>query len=220
MSTSSNLPPNTTLEPFTANRLVTTTTTPYATVLSRFRALVPPFPKSLLDGTHRTRASYEATVNAAVGPHGFILFNEYNHGVWIKLFPEEKETEGSTTSTSVTNNRLNALGQNLAPTNGNLDLSLGPNGGLALHRFIFGNPLIAITMIREDVEAGLHVPIELLLVETAPTEENGGTKTKLVAQLPSGLIAGHEKGRRNEGLKEAVAVLDGKFLGLVKELTT
>ncbi len=47
----------------------------------------------------------------------------------------------------------------------------GPNHGRALTRFIFGNPLITITMIREDVEAGLHAPIEMLLVET----ESGGS---------------------------------------------
>src|SRR6266478_10122866 len=33
-------------------------------------------------------------------------------------------------------------------------------------RWIFGNPLIAITMLRHDLQAGLFVPIELLLLET------------------------------------------------------
>ena len=32
-------------------------------------------------------------------------------------------------------------------------------------RLIFGNPLIAITMLRHDITAGLFVPVELLLTE-------------------------------------------------------
>lgn len=67
-------------------------------------------------------------------------------------------------------------------------------------------------MIREDVEAGLYVPIEMLLMET----EEGGAKC--IAQLPSGLIAGHEAGTSNENLVKAVAELDRKLLGLIEEL--
>src|ERR1700677_4407651 len=32
-------------------------------------------------------------------------------------------------------------------------------------RWIFGNPLIAVTMIRHDVSAGLFVPVEMLITE-------------------------------------------------------
>jgi Domain of unknown function DUF302 len=92
------------------------------------------------------------------------------------------------------------------------DAPKGPHHGRGLVRFIFGNPLIAITMIREDVEAGLYVPIEMLLIET----EEGGAKC--VAQLPSGLIAGHEAATSNDGLVKAVAELDRKLLGLIEEL--
>ena len=67
-------------------------------------------------------------------------------------------------------------------------------------------------MIREDVEAGLHVPIEMLLVET----EAGGARC--VAQLPSSLIAGHEGGKGNEELVKAVGELDRKLLSLIGEL--
>jgi hypothetical protein len=92
------------------------------------------------------------------------------------------------------------------------DAPRGPHHGRGLVRFIFGNPLIAITMIKEDVEAGLHVPIEMLLLET----EEGGAKC--VAQLPSGLIAGHAAGTRNDALVKAVAELDRKLLMLIEEL--
>ena len=71
---------------------------------------------------------------------------------------------------------------------------------------------MAITMIREDVEAGLHAPIEMLLLET----EAGGARC--VAQLPSSLIAGHEGGKGNEELVEAVGKLDGLLLNLIGEL--
>ncbi len=67
-------------------------------------------------------------------------------------------------------------------------------------------------MIREDVEAGLYVPIEMILVET----EDGGAKC--IAQLPSGLMAGHEAGRGNKKLVEAAEALDGKMLRLIEEL--
>ena len=67
-------------------------------------------------------------------------------------------------------------------------------------------------MIRQDVEAGLHAPIEMLLMEM----EDGGAKC--VAQLPSGLIAAHEGGRGNGELVKAVAELDRKLLGLIEAL--
>ena len=35
-----------------------------------------------------------------------------------------------------------------------------------LARWILGNPIIAITMIRHDLEAALFAPVELLLVRT------------------------------------------------------
>ena len=53
-----------------------------------------------------------------------------------------------------------------------------------LLRWILGNPLIAITMIRQDLSAGLFVPIELLL-----TESEDGQRATLTYVLPSSLIA-------------------------------
>ena len=38
-------------------------------------------------------------------------------------------------------------------------------------RIILGNPLIAVTMLKHELDAGLYLPIELLLVE-----EDGGTR--------------------------------------------
>lgn len=128
-----------------------------------------------------TRETFELQVNRAVGPFGFTRFLEINHGDWIPLF----------LSTSESTDR-------------------GLNGDRQVLRIIFGNPLIAITMIREDVDAGLHVPVEVLFVE------QGDAGTRAVLQLPSGLIAGHERGARNEKLVKAAKVLDSKALELIK----
>ena len=54
---------------------------------------------------------------------------------------------------------------------------------LKVMRWILGNPLIAITMMRHDLTAGLRVPVELLLVEN----ESGEGSTVIYA-LPSSLM--------------------------------
>ena len=75
-----------------------------------------------------------------------------------------------------------------------------------VNRWILGNPLIAITMIRHDVSAGLFVPVELLLGEN----ENGkGSSVTYVP--PSSLIAIDD----NAELREAAISLDAKFEKLV-----
>ena len=51
-------------------------------------------------------------------------------------------------------------------------------------RWIFGNPLIAITMLRHNLQAGLFVPIELLLLETEDQRRCSATYVR-----PSSLIA-------------------------------
>lgn len=72
---------------------------------------------------------------------------------------------------------------------------------------IYGNPMIAITMLKEDVKAGLHVPVDALVVERAD-----GKGTDVVWMKPSSMIAGHE-GAGSE-LKRAAEVLDGKVQAL------
>jgi uncharacterized protein (DUF302 family) len=75
-----------------------------------------------------------------------------------------------------------------------------------LIRWIFGNPLIAITMIRRDYSAGLFVPVELLLAES-----DDGTGCSVTFVLPSSLIA---IGGDSELLAAAQA-LDAKIEALV-----
>jgi uncharacterized protein (DUF302 family) len=79
-----------------------------------------------------------------------------------------------------------------------------------LARWILGNPVIAITMIRHDLEAALFAPVELLLVE----DENREGVT-VIYDLPSSLMVTYE----NPPLLEAAAALDAKLQDLVTEVT-
>jgi uncharacterized protein (DUF302 family) len=73
-------------------------------------------------------------------------------------------------------------------------------------RLILGNPLIAITMIRRDLTAGLFAPVELLL-----TESEDHQKCSLIYVLPSSLIAVGE----DRELLAAAKALDAKLNALV-----
>lgn len=79
-----------------------------------------------------------------------------------------------------------------------------------MKRIVLGNPLIAITMLKRDLTAGLFVPVEILVTEK---EKEGGTE--VVYTLPSCLIAG---ANRDEELVKAVEVLDGKLAVLVRDI--
>ncbi|MGF6770534.1 uncharacterized protein (DUF302 family) [Paraburkholderia sp. GAS199] len=77
-------------------------------------------------------------------------------------------------------------------------------------RWILGNPLIAITMIRHDITAGLFAPVELLLTESV--DDDGCFLTYV---RPSSLILIEE----NEELEAAARALDKKFEALVSAAT-
>jgi hypothetical protein len=79
-----------------------------------------------------------------------------------------------------------------------------------LVRWIFGNPLIAITMLRHDLSAGLFVPVELLLMEQAD-----GRGSVIVYVRPSSLISVGE----DAGLRAAAEALDLKVEALVTHAT-
>jgi uncharacterized protein (DUF302 family) len=75
-----------------------------------------------------------------------------------------------------------------------------------LIRWIFGNPLIAITMIRHDYSAGLFVPVELLLAEA-----DDGAGCTVTYMVPSSLIAVGD----NPEILAAAQALDSKVEALV-----
>lgn len=113
--------------------------------------------------------AYEHEVQSHVGPSGFMLFGQLNHGGWI--------------------------------------------GKAGIHRkvlrMIIGNPLIAITMLRHDVTAGLFAPVELLL-----TEEDNGTSA-LTYVMPSTLMVVEP----NPPLLAAAQDLDAKLADFASKVT-
>jgi uncharacterized protein (DUF302 family) len=78
-------------------------------------------------------------------------------------------------------------------------------------RWIIGNPLYAITMIRHDITAGLFAPVELLVTEDA--DRSGATVTYV---QPSSLMVIEN----NTPLLTAAESLDSKLAALVVEVTS
>ncbi len=76
-------------------------------------------------------------------------------------------------------------------------------------RWIFGNPVIAYTMLKHDIIAGLFAPIEFLLFEN-----ESGSGATLVYDLPSSLMVISD----NPPLLEAAKALDRKFAELVERV--
>jgi len=74
---------------------------------------------------------------------------------------------------------------------------------------VIGNPLIAITMLRHEVTAGLFAPVELLLTE----EENGTSALTYV--VPSSLMVVEP----NPPLLSAARELDAKLAALAAKVT-
>jgi uncharacterized protein (DUF302 family) len=77
-------------------------------------------------------------------------------------------------------------------------------------RWIFGNPLIAITMIRHDIRAGLFAPVEILV-----TEKESGPGTTITYVRPSSLMVIE----KNPPLLEAAKALDQKLDALIANAT-
>jgi uncharacterized protein (DUF302 family) len=77
-------------------------------------------------------------------------------------------------------------------------------------RLIFGNPVIAVTMIRYDITAGLFAPVEILV--TDGKDANG---TSVFYVRPSSLMVVED----NPPLLAAAQVLDGKLDALIDRAT-
>ena len=76
-------------------------------------------------------------------------------------------------------------------------------------RVILGNPLIAITMLRHDVAAGLFAPVEMLLVD------EGEGRSSLTYVKPSSLMVVEP----NPELLSAAKELDSKLAALATKVT-
>ena len=82
--------------------------------------------------------------------------------------------------------------------------------GARSRMYTLGNPLIARTMLRHSVAAGLNVPIRLLIYEHLES----GT-TRLTYDLPSSLMSVLD----NSEVTAAAKKLDAKLLALAVEVT-
>ena len=117
-----------------------------------------------------TSEEFERGVNQRlVGPSGFMIFVEFDHTSWIRLY------------------------------------GLKPR----VLRIILGNPLIAITMLREDISSALFAPVELLLTD------NGSGATIQYVQ-PSSLMVIND----NPPLLKAAQALDEKLSALISSISS
>jgi uncharacterized protein (DUF302 family) len=76
-------------------------------------------------------------------------------------------------------------------------------------RVVIGNPLLAITMLRHDLTAGLFAPVELILIEEDDDESS------LTYVRPSSLMVVE----KNEPLLAAAKKLDAKLQALATKVT-
>ncbi|KAA0121894.1 DUF302 domain-containing protein [Methylobacterium sp. P1-11] len=76
--------------------------------------------------------------------------------------------------------------------------------------YTLGNPLIAITMLRHDIRAGLNVPVRLVIYH----DEASGT-TRLAYDVPSTLMGNIA----DEACLAAAGGLDAKLAALAEQVT-
>jgi uncharacterized protein (DUF302 family) len=76
--------------------------------------------------------------------------------------------------------------------------------------YILGNPLIARTMLKHDLGAGLNVPVRAMIYEDQKTG-----RTRLAYDLPSSLMAR----LGNEKVTAAAKLLDEKLMALATTVT-
>lgn len=76
-------------------------------------------------------------------------------------------------------------------------------------QFTLGNPMIAITMMKHHIEAGLDVPVRLAIYEDADG------KVRVVFNTPSSLMSG----LANKDVEAAALKLDAKMMALAEAIT-
>ncbi len=81
-------------------------------------------------------------------------------------------------------------------------------------RVILGNPLIAITMLRHDVSAGLFAPVEVLVID------EGEGRSSLTYVKPSSLMVLERDPAPNPELLSAAKELDAKLAALATKVAS
>lgn len=179
--------------PIAASKITYKTTASFPTVDSRLTASIRggsgfsewPGLMKNITPSPSGRADFIAAIERVLGAHDFMEFYLVNHGSWLPIYAPP-------TATSKIDGRP-----------------------LQAKRYVLGNPLIAITMIEHDLDAGLFAPVELLIVEDGESEKGKGCK--IVYMLPSGLVAGYEGASKE--LTEAAKKLDEKLEAFVQDIT-
>lgn len=84
-----------------------------------------------------------------------------------------------------------------------------------MRRYTLGNPLIAQTMLKHDPLAGLHVPVDLMILGGPEGKMDEGAAS-IVYELPSSLM---NIPRSNTELRKAATALDSKLEAMVRGVT-
>ncbi|KAH7346617.1 hypothetical protein BKA65DRAFT_551513 [Rhexocercosporidium sp. MPI-PUGE-AT-0058] len=80
------------IQPFITTRQTIHTTKNFTSVMNSLYAeigTIPQFPilaKNITSYNETSKLAFIEAINNAVGPKGFMLFQEYNHGFWLPLF--------------------------------------------------------------------------------------------------------------------------------------
>ncbi|KAF2736688.1 hypothetical protein EJ04DRAFT_148947 [Polyplosphaeria fusca] len=78
------------------------------------------------------------------------------------------------------------------------------------HRFTFGNPLYALSVLQHNIQAALRIPLDCCFIE-----ELEDKRTQMIVDLPINLLAEDN----DNGARQAGAELEAKLLSLVESLT-
>ena len=76
-------------------------------------------------------------------------------------------------------------------------------------KYVYGNPMVAETMLRHDLRAGLQVPLSIMIWEDADGH------ARVSYDLPSSVMSFID----HPDLAKAASALDAKVIALVEELT-
>lgn len=82
------------------------------------------------------------------------------------------------------------------------------------HRFTFGNPLYALPVLQENIEAALRIPLDCCFIEGLDDE-----KTKMIVDLPVNSLESTGDTDTDVGARQALVELEAKLLSLVDSLT-
>lgn len=182
------------IEHKTKRNIVCTASIPFPTLIARFRELVPPLDVQAYR-KQSTGNGIRQVIQNANSSTGFVLFTEFNHSRWMTLLAVSDKSNKEA----------------ISGHDEKLD-STTAQQIRGLHRFVFGNPLLAMDILRLDPTAGLNVPIDCCF-----TELHDGS-THLAIASPIELYATDDKRMQNAGFRDAIQALEERLQQLLHTL--